>query len=102
MWHVSWIDKDDLVGWQAYFHARNRFIAALIHSPYEFGGRMVRESHYAESSTWCPCSTPPRRAAAGRCGTSSKGPRQLHDLLDTKLPEIRDMMKSYPDSVIAP
>ena len=24
VWHVSWIDKDDLVGWQAYFHARNR------------------------------------------------------------------------------
>ena len=36
---MSWIDKDDLVGWQAYFHERNRLIAALIHSPYAKGGR---------------------------------------------------------------
>ena len=43
VWHVSWIDKDDLVGWQAYFHARNRFIYALLHSPYDFGGGLVGE-----------------------------------------------------------
>ena len=33
VWHVSWIDKDDLVGWQAYFHIRNRIIAALLGLP---------------------------------------------------------------------
>ena len=41
VWHVSWIDKDDLVGWQSYFHTRNRFIYALLHSPYEFGGGLA-------------------------------------------------------------
>ena len=44
VWHVPWTDKDDSVDWQAYFHARNRFVAALLHSPFAFGGRMVRES----------------------------------------------------------
>ena len=44
VWHVPWTDKDDSVDWQAYFHARNRFVAALLHSPFEHGGRMVRES----------------------------------------------------------
>ena len=44
VWHVPWTDKDDSVDWQAYFHARNRFVAALLHSPFRFGGRMVRES----------------------------------------------------------
>ena len=44
VWHVPWTDKNDGVDWQSYFHHRNRIIAALLHSPYERGGRMVRES----------------------------------------------------------
>ena len=30
--------------WQAYFHERNRLIAALLHSPFPKGGRILRES----------------------------------------------------------
>ena len=44
VWHVPWTDKNDALDWQSYFHQRNRFVAALLHSPYEHGGRMVRES----------------------------------------------------------
>ena len=44
VWHVPWTDKNDALDWQAYFHHRNRFVAALLHSPYPRGGRMVRES----------------------------------------------------------
>ena len=73
VWHVSWIDKDDLVGWQAYFHARNRIVTALLHSPYEFGGRVVRESQYADINTSCQCSTRPRTAVAGRSKMCSRG-----------------------------
>ena len=101
VWHVSWIDKDDLVGWQAYFHARNRFIAALIHSPYEFGGRVVRESHYADIKHLVSMQYATARGRNMALRDLLQGPGQLHDQLDTKLPEIRDMMKSYPDSVIA-
>ena len=39
VWHVPWTDKNDALDWQAYFHQRNRFVAALLHSPYERGGR---------------------------------------------------------------
>ena len=42
VWHVSWGDKDDLVGWQSYFHERNRLITALLYSLYERGGRVLR------------------------------------------------------------
>src|SRR5699024_7020551 len=48
VWHMSWVDKDDLVGWQAYFHERNRIITALLHSPYSRGGRVVRESQFMD------------------------------------------------------
>ena len=44
VWHVPWTDKNDALDWQSYFHQRNRFVAALLHSPYPHGGRMVRES----------------------------------------------------------
>ena len=44
VWHVPWHEKDDTIDWQAYFHCRNRIVAALLHSPYERGGKLVRES----------------------------------------------------------
>ena len=43
IWHLSWGDKDDASDWQAYFHIRNRLIAAALHSPYRHGGKMFRE-----------------------------------------------------------
>jgi galactofuranosylgalactofuranosylrhamnosyl-N-acetylglucosaminyl-diphospho-decaprenol beta-1,5/1,6-galactofuranosyltransferase len=42
VWHVSWVDKDDSHDWQGFFHARNRLIAALLHSPHSRGGRLGR------------------------------------------------------------
>ncbi|RBY77807.1 glycosyltransferase family 2 protein [Geodermatophilus sp. TF02-6] len=43
IWHLSWGDKDDASDWQAYFHIRNRLIAAALHSPYKHGGKLFRE-----------------------------------------------------------
>ncbi|MCF6507203.1 glycosyltransferase family 2 protein [Blastococcus sp. MG754426] len=43
IWHLSWGDKDDASDWQAYFHIRNRLIAAALHSPHKHGGTMFRE-----------------------------------------------------------
>ena len=44
VWHVNWADKDDAIDWQAYHHARNRILVALLHSPYPRGGKVVWES----------------------------------------------------------
>ena len=44
VWHVPWTEKDDTLDWQAYFHERNRLVSGLLHSPYERGGKLVRES----------------------------------------------------------
>lgn len=98
VWHVSWIDKDDMVGWQAYFHTRNRMIAALLHSPYERGGRVVRESGYMDIKHLISMQY---YTAMGRLMAMRdvlKGPEQLHSILATKLPEIRSMASEYPDS----
>ncbi|HEY7142728.1 MAG TPA: glycosyltransferase [Streptosporangiaceae bacterium] len=42
-WHVPWQDKTDALDWQAYYHVRNRVVTALLHSPYDRGGRLVGE-----------------------------------------------------------
>src|SRR5918995_3639936 len=33
IWHMSFLEKDDSSDWQAYFHYRNRFVAAALHGP---------------------------------------------------------------------
>ncbi len=33
IWHMSFIEKDDSSDWQAYFHYRNRYVAAALHGP---------------------------------------------------------------------
>jgi galactofuranosylgalactofuranosylrhamnosyl-N-acetylglucosaminyl-diphospho-decaprenol beta-1,5/1,6-galactofuranosyltransferase len=102
VWHVSWIDKDDLVGWQAYFHVRNRVVAALLHSPYDFGGRVVKESlsHDVKHLVSMQYGTAHGRRWA--LEDLLKGPDGLRDLLPSKLPQIRDMMAGYSDAVFRP
>jgi galactofuranosylgalactofuranosylrhamnosyl-N-acetylglucosaminyl-diphospho-decaprenol beta-1,5/1,6-galactofuranosyltransferase len=89
VWHVSWIDKDDLVGWQAYFHARNRIVAALLHSPYEHGGRVVRESQYADIKHLVSMQYATAHGRGWALEDVLKGPTDLPDLLPSKLSEIR-------------
>ncbi|SFO94019.1 galactofuranosylgalactofuranosylrhamnosyl-N-acetylglucosaminyl-diphospho-decaprenol beta-1,5/1,6-galactofuranosyltransferase [Geodermatophilus dictyosporus] len=43
IWHLSWGDKDDASDWQAYYHIRNRLVAAALHSPHRHGGKLFRE-----------------------------------------------------------
>ncbi|WP_125609621.1 glycosyltransferase [Specibacter cremeus] len=100
VWHVSWIDKDDLVGWQAYFHARNRLIAALVHSPYSYGGKVVRESAYFDVKHLISMQYATARGRNMALKDLLAGPDQLHDLLPAKLPAIRSMMAEYPDSQV--
>jgi len=98
VWHVSWIDKDDLVGWQAYFHARNRLIAALIHSPYEYGGKVVRQSYAFDVKHLVSMQYATVKGRNMALKDLLAGPDQLHHLLPEKLPEIRAMMAGYSDS----
>jgi galactofuranosylgalactofuranosylrhamnosyl-N-acetylglucosaminyl-diphospho-decaprenol beta-1,5/1,6-galactofuranosyltransferase len=98
VWHVPWTDKNDALDWQAYFHVRNRFIAALLHSPYPRGGRLLRESfnHQVKHLVSMQYSTVELRHRA--LEDVLAGPERLHDMLPTKLTEIREMVKGYDDA----
>ncbi len=98
VWHVPWTDKNDALDWQAYFHQRNRTIAALLHSPYDRGGRVVRESfnHQVKHLFALQYSTAELRHRA--LEDVLAGPMQLHTDLLTKLPEVRALRGQYPDA----
>ncbi|MDR7157738.1 glycosyltransferase [Arthrobacter sp. BE255] len=98
VWHVSWIDKDDLVGWQAYFHERNRLITTLIHSPYPKGGRVLRESVQADVKHLVSMQYFTEHGRIEALKDLFKGPQELHRVLGTKLPEINALKASYPDA----
>ncbi len=98
VWHVPWTDKNDGLDWQSYFHQRNRFIAALLHSPYENGGRMVRESrnHQISHLVGMQYSTVELRHQA--LLDVLAGPDHLHEALPTKLKEVREFVKQFSDA----
>jgi galactofuranosylgalactofuranosylrhamnosyl-N-acetylglucosaminyl-diphospho-decaprenol beta-1,5/1,6-galactofuranosyltransferase len=98
VWHVSWIDKDDLIGWQAYFHARNRLITTLIHSPYPKGGRVLRESFQSDVKHLVSMQYFTEHGHIEALRDLLKGPDDLHQVLGTKLPEINALKADYPDA----
>jgi galactofuranosylgalactofuranosylrhamnosyl-N-acetylglucosaminyl-diphospho-decaprenol beta-1,5/1,6-galactofuranosyltransferase len=97
VWHVPWTEKDDTLDWQAYFHQRNRLVSALLHSPYERGGRLVVES--MENHV--------KRIMSMQYGTGEIIMRALEDVLDGpermhrdilhRLPEVKAMREKYMD-----
>ena len=102
VWHVPWTDKNDALDWQSYFHQRNRTIAALLHSPYEHGGRVVRESfnHQVKHLFSMQYSTAELRHRA--LEDVLAGPEELHAHLMTKLPEVRELRSRFADGKASP
>lgn len=98
VWHVSWADKDDMVGWQSYFHGRNRLITTLIHSPYPKGGRVLRESVQADVKHLVSMQYFTEHGRIEALKDLLKGPDGLHKILATKLPEINALKSEYPDA----
>ncbi|MDN4162283.1 glycosyltransferase [Nocardioides abyssi] len=98
VWHVPWTDKNDALDWQAYFHHRNRLVAALLHSAYPKGGRMIRESlnHQIAHLVSMQYSTAELRLLAMEDVLA--GPRGLHDMLPTRLPEVNALRKQFTDA----
>lgn len=98
VWHVPWSDKNDALDWQAYYHQRNRFVAALLHSTYPKGGRMILESfnHQLAHLVSMQYSTVELRHLA--LEDVFAGPERLHEDLPSKLGEVRAFVKPFSDA----
>ena len=101
VWHIPWTDKNDALDWQAYFHQRNRFIAALLHSPFPHGGRLLRESlnHQVKHLIAMQYSTVELRHRA--LLDVLDGPERLHADLGTKLGEVREFRGGFADARVS-
>jgi galactofuranosylgalactofuranosylrhamnosyl-N-acetylglucosaminyl-diphospho-decaprenol beta-1,5/1,6-galactofuranosyltransferase len=97
VWHIPWTDKNDALDWQSYFHQRNRFVAALLHSTYPNGGRMVRESlnHQIKHLVAMQYATVAMRHQA--LEDVLAGPYALHGQLPTKLGEVNSLAQQFSD-----
>ena len=102
VWHIPWTDKNDAVDWQAYFHVRNRFVTALLHSPYPRGGRLIREdlNHTIAHLVSMQYSTVEIRHMALKDVLA--GPHGLHELLPDRLAEVNAHRKKFSDAQLQP
>lgn len=98
IWHVAWGEKDDLVGWQAYFYERNRLVTALLHY-----GRTTWRSALLYSvavdlkhALAMQYSALDLRVAAAEAVLA--GPRDLATSLPTALGAVRSRAKAYADA----
>jgi galactofuranosylgalactofuranosylrhamnosyl-N-acetylglucosaminyl-diphospho-decaprenol beta-1,5/1,6-galactofuranosyltransferase len=97
-WHVPWDDKNDALDWQAYYHVRNRLISALLHSPYDRGGRVVAEAGETQIQHLLSLqySTVALRLLA--IEDLLRGPDHLHADLPTKMSQLRELRGRYRDA----
>src|SRR6266567_4548832 len=101
-WHIPWQDKNDAHDWQAYYHLRNRVVSALLHSPYDRGGRLVAES--AETQVQHLLSMQYSTAALRLLAIEDvlSGPAHLHRDLQTKMAQLRELRRQFSDAQAEP
>lgn len=102
VWHVPWHEKDDTIDWQAYFHRRNRVVAALLHSPYEHGGNMVFESFQTQVRHLVSMQYSPAEMGLMALEDILEGPQRMHRDVLERLPELRELRKGYDDARAEP
>jgi galactofuranosylgalactofuranosylrhamnosyl-N-acetylglucosaminyl-diphospho-decaprenol beta-1,5/1,6-galactofuranosyltransferase len=102
VWHVPWTEKDDTLDWQAYFHERNRLVSALLHSPYEHGGRLVRESFENHVKRMMSMQYSTGEIILQALQDVLDGPERMHRDIVHRLQEIRALRNHYDDGVAKP
>ena len=100
VWHMPWTEKDDTIDWQAYFHQRNRWLAALVYSPYKKGGMLPRMSFMVDVKHLLSMQYSAVELRLDALEDLLKGPSHLHETIKTKLPEIRARRAGFDDARI--
>lgn len=100
VWHMPWTEKDDTIDWQAYFHQRNRWLAALVYSPYKKGGFLPRQSFMVDVKHLLSMQYSAVELRLDALEDLLLGPSHLHKTIRTKLPEIRARRAEFDDAQI--
>lgn len=102
LWHQSWVDKDDILDWQAYFHVRNKLIMGLLYSPYRCGGKLFRNMFRASASAAVKLRYSAVMLHQMAVKDVLKGPEYIGSVLETKLPDVRKLRSAQPDAQMQP
>ncbi|MDQ0613308.1 galactofuranosylgalactofuranosylrhamnosyl-N-acetylglucosaminyl-diphospho-decaprenol beta-1,5/1,6-galactofuranosyltransferase [Microbacterium sp. W4I4] len=100
LWHVSWVGKDDAIDWQAYFHARNRIVAALLHSDARHGGTLIRHSRRVDLKHLMMMQYYPAALRIQALKDVLSGPQHMSSNIGTAMPRARAMASGFPETVI--
>jgi galactofuranosylgalactofuranosylrhamnosyl-N-acetylglucosaminyl-diphospho-decaprenol beta-1,5/1,6-galactofuranosyltransferase len=97
-WQAPWTDKNDALDHNAYYHLRNRLVAALMHSNEPHGGQLIAESleRQLQALLSMQYSTAALRALA--IEDVLRGPAHLHAEIGTKLAQLKEFRLQYADA----
>lgn len=100
LWHVSWLGKDDAIDWQAYFHARNRIVAGLLHSNAPAGGTLIRHSRRVDIKHLLMMQYYPVALRGRALRDILSGPEHLLENLVTAMPSARELAGRFPETKV--
>jgi galactofuranosylgalactofuranosylrhamnosyl-N-acetylglucosaminyl-diphospho-decaprenol beta-1,5/1,6-galactofuranosyltransferase len=100
LWHVSWVGKDDSIDWQAYFHARNRIVAGLLHSEAPKAGTLLRHSRRLDLKHLMMMQYYPVALRHRALRDVLRGPQHMRENLATAMPAARALAQKFPETVV--
>jgi galactofuranosylgalactofuranosylrhamnosyl-N-acetylglucosaminyl-diphospho-decaprenol beta-1,5/1,6-galactofuranosyltransferase len=100
LWHVSWVGKDDSIDWQAYFHARNRIVAGLLHSRQPGGGTLLRHSRRMDLKHLMTMQYYPVALRHRALRDVLSGPQHMRGNLATAMPAARALAAEFPETIV--
>ncbi|MCI9889628.1 glycosyltransferase [Micrococcales bacterium 31B] len=100
VWHVPWTDKDDTIDWQAYFHQRNRWLAAMLYTRYDKGGSLPRLSFAADLKMLVSMRYSAVELRLRALEDLLEGPSHLHPGMLNTFAEVRKTRGEYVDAAV--
>lgn len=100
LWHVSWVDKDDSQDWQAYYHARNRLLTALLHSPHPKGGKLLSNSGRIDVKHLLTMQYYAVSLRHRAIRDLLRGPSHLHATMGETMPQLRSAAQDFVETQV--
>lgn len=97
LWHMPFEDKDDITDWQAYFHLRNRLVAAALHGTDPTGHGLLKETFKITLKHLLSLQYSTVALQDMAINDFLAGPHALFDQLGTALPQVRELRASFDD-----
>jgi galactofuranosylgalactofuranosylrhamnosyl-N-acetylglucosaminyl-diphospho-decaprenol beta-1,5/1,6-galactofuranosyltransferase len=102
LWHMPFEDKDDVTDWQAYFHLRNRLVAAALHGTDPTGRGTLRETLKITLKHLLSLQYSTVALQEMAINDFRAGPHALFDQLGSALGQVRELRAQHDDGRILP